>query len=247
MPPGTPHLVVTLESSICHGGHFYTLSGFRKTFIAVINSQLQSTFVTNTHYDAATVMLLRMVGWMYLWFVEGEQDDANHLVPDVTTPEGLIDLAYLLLYPEIVNLIDPRTYTLTFGNNRVAANVQTDAVNNIPAQDRHAMILARGLSRAVCMFLDCRLEITRSGSPITFTTLHEEWRAALFSDLLEFVKNNPKVLITRKSFGEVLGAYGKPGNKTVDGVDSCLVVTLDKCTILQNPHFDPKYGRFFTL
>jgi hypothetical protein len=62
MRPNTPHAVLTVDSAICHGGHFYAMATMEDTNNGFLNSFLGSTLLTNTqHTSDAQLLLRRMV------------------------------------------------------------------------------------------------------------------------------------------------------------------------------------------
>ena len=73
MRPNTPHMVVTVDSAICHGGHFYATSTLVETNYGFFNSFLGSTLITNTqHTSDAQLMLRRMIAYFrQVYFKDG--------------------------------------------------------------------------------------------------------------------------------------------------------------------------------
>ncbi|KAF8230484.1 hypothetical protein L208DRAFT_1145568, partial [Tricholoma matsutake] len=50
MQPNTPHFVVTPESAIYHGGHFYTMSTIQDMVFRLYHMFVASKRVTNTEH-----------------------------------------------------------------------------------------------------------------------------------------------------------------------------------------------------
>ena len=58
MRPNTPHFVVTPESAICHGGHFYAMSTIRDTIFGIYHMFVASKNITNTEHTQDAHLLL---------------------------------------------------------------------------------------------------------------------------------------------------------------------------------------------
>ncbi|KAH6891575.1 hypothetical protein BKA70DRAFT_1119956, partial [Coprinopsis sp. MPI-PUGE-AT-0042] len=136
MAPNTPHAVWTLEDSICHGGHFYTIPTLLDTAAGLIHTFIRDGDVTNTSHTAASRLLLRrLVHYFHQSFIvnDGSYDasrescrsiaysllisqhfpitdaDADHL-PDFTDPNTFHAVFSLLFLIELQNVLDPRSY-----------------------------------------------------------------------------------------------------------------------------------------
>jgi hypothetical protein len=59
MRPNTPHSVVTIEASICRGGHFLSTSAIRDTVFGYLNSFVGSSLVTNTEHTSDAQLQFR--------------------------------------------------------------------------------------------------------------------------------------------------------------------------------------------
>ena len=66
MRPNTPHCIVTFESAICKGGHFYASSTIRDTCYGYLHSFVASTLLTNTEHTTEAQLLLRHLLDFYL-------------------------------------------------------------------------------------------------------------------------------------------------------------------------------------
>ena len=140
MWPNTPHFVVTPESAICHGGHFYAMSTIQDMVFGLYHMFVASKRVTNTeHSYDAHILLRRMVVHVHHVLVKhGSKLTAPHNtphIPDVSTFEGLLDLFMLCIVMELGDLINPVAYKKKYHHNR-----DRDL-------DRLCTIHARGLSR----------------------------------------------------------------------------------------------------
>jgi hypothetical protein len=142
MRPNTPHFVVTPESAICHGGHFYAMSTIQDTVFGLYHMFVASKRVTNTeHSHDAHLLLRRMVTYLHYVLVKrGSKLDSStppptpH-IPDVSTFEGVLDLFMLCVVMELGDLINPLAYRKKYRHGP-----KHD-------QDRLCTIHARGLSR----------------------------------------------------------------------------------------------------
>jgi hypothetical protein len=156
MRPNTPHFVVTPESAICHGGHFYAMSTIQDTVFGLYHMFVASKRVTNTeHSHDAHLLLRRMVAYLhYVLIKRGSKLDLSTAppiphIPDVSTFEGVLDLLMLCIVMELGDLINPLAYKKKYRHG--------------PTHDRDRLctIHARGVSRdlrrwwcARYMFLD---------------------------------------------------------------------------------------------
>src|SRR5262245_36360460 len=99
MQPCTPHAVITTDSAICIGGHFYAASTLRLSCYGIFQSFNASSVVTNTeHVQTSRYLLQRimvMIEGLYQDLFTGDhrnmQTELPHM-PDVTTGKGLADL-----------------------------------------------------------------------------------------------------------------------------------------------------------
>lgn len=78
MRPNTPHLVITPEHAICHGGHFYAMSTIRDTCFGIYHTFVGGTSLTNTEYSLhAQQMLTRMLFFIHNSFVHKGSADGG--------------------------------------------------------------------------------------------------------------------------------------------------------------------------
>jgi len=127
MRPNTPHFVVTPESAICHGGHFYAMSTIQDTVFGLYHMFVASTRVTNTeHSEDAHLLLRRMVVYLHYVFVKrgskvtdstSKPPPISH-VPNLSTFEGALDLFMLCIIMELGDLINPLAYKKTYRQAR---------------------------------------------------------------------------------------------------------------------------------
>jgi hypothetical protein len=116
MRPNTPHMVYTLESAICHGGHFYSISTIRDSVYGIYRTFSASGLLTNTeHTKDARLLLRRLVAFLHYIFVRRQFDPCRPAMPsphapDVSTFEGMIDLFMLCIVMELGHLLNPGAY-----------------------------------------------------------------------------------------------------------------------------------------
>ena len=65
MAPNTMHAVWTMENSICHGGHFYSIPTLLKTAIGVIHAFIGEALLTNTDHADSRFLLRKMVHFFH--------------------------------------------------------------------------------------------------------------------------------------------------------------------------------------
>ena len=142
MRPNTPHFVVTPQSAICHGGHFYAMSTIRDTIFGMYHMFVASKNITNTEHTQDALLLLRrlIVHAHYIFVKHGSDLDLSIApptphVPNVSTFEGAIDLFMLCIVMELGDLINPLAYKKKYRRDRDRDH------------DRLCTIHARGLAR----------------------------------------------------------------------------------------------------
>jgi hypothetical protein len=69
MRPNTPHMVFTIEDSICRGSHFYSTSTLTDTFAGIVHCLIADNVVTNTSHYASRSLLLRMIHYFHEEFI----------------------------------------------------------------------------------------------------------------------------------------------------------------------------------
>lgn len=86
MRPNTPHMVFTIEDSICQGSHFYSTSTLTDTFAGIVHCLIAENVVTNTSHFASRSLLLRMIHYFHEEFIVLEHDhkgiSSSFTVPD---------------------------------------------------------------------------------------------------------------------------------------------------------------------
>ena len=116
MWPNTPHFVVTPESEICYGGHFYVMLTIWDTIFGMYHMFVASKNITNTeHTQDAHLLLQWLVVYAHYVFVKhGSNLDlrAPHTphVSNVSTFKGAVDLFMLCVIMELGDLVNPLAY-----------------------------------------------------------------------------------------------------------------------------------------
>jgi hypothetical protein len=75
MRPNTPHMVFSIEDSICCGSHFYTTSTLSDTFSALVHCLIADNVVTNTSHLPSRALLLRIIHYFHEEFIILEHDN----------------------------------------------------------------------------------------------------------------------------------------------------------------------------
>ena len=65
MRPNTPHIVFTLEHTICTGGHFYATSTLQDTLYGLEHNFFLGHLVTNTDHIASRLLLRRFAHFFH--------------------------------------------------------------------------------------------------------------------------------------------------------------------------------------
>ena len=150
MNPATLHAVVTPEASICHGGHFYTMSTMSNTVYGIMHTFVGSSVLTNTQHTADSRMLLRRsVSHVYSLTVAENFRPSSHVptpksahVPKLNTVEGVVDFFNLLNVTELGGILNPFSYN-----------------PGLQIKERVRIIHARKLSRTLLRWFWCNYEL----------------------------------------------------------------------------------------
>jgi hypothetical protein len=204
MRPNTPHFVLTPESAICHGGHFYAMSTIRDTIFGMYHMFAASRTITNTeHTEDAFTLLRRMVVYMHYILVQGKSrstEQHSPHVPDVSTFEGALDFFMLCVVMELGDLLNPLAYKKKARRDR-----DRDHWNRLcTIHSRGLARELRGWWRGCYMFID----------PETADLVDGE---GVFNDIFSQHMN---VLIAYKSLAEEKGIVGE--------VEECTAAALEK-------------------
>lgn len=76
MPPGTPHIVFTLETALCRGSVYFPSTAYDLTLASIVEEHLKGLSVTNTSEIALSAQLFRL--WLYY---ERRWKEFEHLKP----------------------------------------------------------------------------------------------------------------------------------------------------------------------
>lgn len=143
MRPNTPHFVLTAESAICHGGHFYAMSSIRDSIFGIYHMFCCNAVITNTeHTKDSHLLILRIVTYLHHMLVRDEfgvysSDSYSPHVPDVTSVDGTLDLFYVCIVAELGELLNPKAYQKLRRNDKELE------------EERLAVVYVRGLSREI--------------------------------------------------------------------------------------------------
>lgn len=154
MRPNTPHVVMTPEASICHGGHFYASSTLRHTCHGILHTFVACSLLTNTEHTTASRELIGRI--LFFYYKVFQKDYVAHgpsgktispryrgNIPDIFTFEGLLDVLSLCNLMELGNIIHYKTYT-------------SDGIN---AEERRKMIAGRACGHQVRKWPAANIEI----------------------------------------------------------------------------------------
>jgi hypothetical protein len=179
MRPDTPHTVITIEHSICYGGHFFVMSCMTDTLIGMTHAFMADSYITNTHHTKSRLLLRRMVIFVYLGLVDQalEDDgvyfdgklspnmlnafcldpDVEHL-PNPAQMDSLMDLISLCIIGVLINVLDFRTYTHRAAGEEMSEFEKEQLAkfdcNGITSSERQACQYARGLALRMLQWID---------------------------------------------------------------------------------------------
>lgn len=190
MKPNTPHLVVTPQSSICHGGHYYATSTIRQTCHGIMHTFVACSLLTNTEHTTASRELLRRILFFYFkafrsnYVVDGPTGKTMSSyykgnVPDIFTFEGLLDVLSLCNLMELGNIIHHQTY----------------AQGGLDDSERVKMILGRACARQVRKWLETIVEIHHPHEVPSLRSLEQDvfypYLCSQTASLLHYKKRAP--------------------------------------------------------
>ena len=179
MRPDTPHNVITIEHSICSGGHFFVMSCMTDTLIGMTHAFMADSYITNTHHTKSRLLLRRMVIFVYLGLVEQalEDDgmcfdgkplpnmlsafcpdpDVEHL-PNPAQMDSLMDLISLCIIGVLINVLDFRTYTHRAAGKEMSEFEKEQLAkfdcNGLSLSERQACQYVRGLALQMLRWID---------------------------------------------------------------------------------------------
>jgi hypothetical protein len=71
MRPNVLHGVVTLNDSICHGGHYLASSTMLATMMGTIHTFVGNMYITNTTHDVASMLYRQVLGMFHDGLIRG--------------------------------------------------------------------------------------------------------------------------------------------------------------------------------
>ena len=178
MRPNTPHAVLTIEHSICYGGHFYVMSCMTDTLFGMTHAFVADSYITNTHHTKSRLLLRRMVIFVYQGLVEQalEDDgmcfyakplpvlsafcldpDVEHL-PNPAKMDSLMDLISLCIIGVLINVLDFRTYTHRAAGEKMSEfekeQLSRFDCNGLSLSERQSCQYVRGLALRMLEWID---------------------------------------------------------------------------------------------
>ncbi|KAE9397109.1 hypothetical protein BT96DRAFT_996074 [Gymnopus androsaceus JB14] len=126
MPPCIPHYVVTLDHSICVGGHFYSSRTMSQTGYGIFPTFVAADFLTNTYHIEAPRSLQHILkfwkntlcddfkGYDELLKEAIDRGMCSHIIPhlpNLTILDDVVGLLMLLNLIQLGSILDYRRYT----------------------------------------------------------------------------------------------------------------------------------------
>ncbi|EEB88765.1 hypothetical protein MPER_13222 [Moniliophthora perniciosa FA553] len=189
---GTPHYVVTLTPSICHGSHFYTASTMQDSCWSLIHTFIRFEKVSNTHRLASFDLLHRIVAYWKDRFVNdfprclaAIPDTGISHVPDVLSIDGLMHILALANVMEFGTLLLPQRYVLGVGEEVLKSDFDG---NPALSKARKDFRRSRSLASDLVMHLQSLLVIERKdGTDVVEVPLSVIWRSSLVQQAVAFL------------------------------------------------------------
>ncbi|KAH6914629.1 hypothetical protein BKA70DRAFT_1094063 [Coprinopsis sp. MPI-PUGE-AT-0042] len=200
MAPNTLHAVWTMENSICHGGHFYSIATMLTTVVGLIHAFIGEADLTNTGHLPSRLLLRRMVHFFHHIFVTQEGSTLANLndtnlehLPNLEDSDLFVATFALLCFIELQNILDFRSYvepdvndtsSVWYGVARISL-VLCD-VNGIPHEERLECIYTRGLATELTNWIFSRYELVPQGRK-SHRRQQDPWRDFYWPYLAHFI------------------------------------------------------------
>ena len=75
-------MVITLEDSICFGGHFYSLETMEETLQSIVDEHYHGKSTTNAEHPRAYLSMIQYVLQLSVRFGKDEQAESEYIPPD---------------------------------------------------------------------------------------------------------------------------------------------------------------------
>ncbi|KDR76668.1 hypothetical protein GALMADRAFT_67271, partial [Galerina marginata CBS 339.88] len=168
MRPNTIHSVITINGTICRGGHLFCFSTMQQTAAGLIHSFVAELFITNTDHSATKTVLRRMAELCHLVFVRGRLHDNPRVlahIPNLNDMEGVLNFLSLCNLVILANVLDGRTYQ-GWGQEdekrtkKHLHDIKAYDRNAIPFEEREKYRHARGMCLHMLLWFGARYEAT---------------------------------------------------------------------------------------
>jgi hypothetical protein len=123
MPPGTLHIVFTVDNCLCTGIETFARSTMAKTVFTVYHTLAESTFITNTTVANEFLLLLKIAIYWKTELVDHEEGYFNDIeineslghIPSLTRWDDAINVFALLNFVDLAWVLTPVRY---MGNSK---------------------------------------------------------------------------------------------------------------------------------
>ncbi|KAL0572373.1 hypothetical protein V5O48_009588 [Marasmius crinis-equi] len=149
MRPCTPHYVVTLENSLCHGSHFFAATTMTDTCVGIMHTFTHQLHITNQPDVEHRLTLARVMCYWESFLVDSTYFDRDRLladVPNLKTSSGVFD--FLSLYNVIL----------------LGSVLWTERYEGLPIDPRYRSLYvqARRAANQICDWLTKQIEVCTS-------------------------------------------------------------------------------------
>ncbi|KAJ3850241.1 hypothetical protein EV368DRAFT_84742 [Lentinula lateritia] len=252
MGPGVPHMVYTLEPSICHGCHFYCAQSLTQINLALVQSFIAATYLTNTTQFNAIQGLQQMMAYlhgitrpgndrMYLMELKKakktEEPDGSHVIPhkfNFHILEDVIGFCNLFNILMLGSIIDERRY-----REQVEADLWDDD-HHIPEDELHFYANARERAIQVRQWVLVHFELRLDGAEDTFTA---ETRLQALSD--QFLWQQCRALVLHKFIAQSQGIQAEDRCITPERIRRAIETDFPEA--MESDHLWPKNLSLATL
>ncbi|KAJ3526490.1 hypothetical protein NMY22_g10143 [Coprinellus aureogranulatus] len=165
MPPGVLHSVVTTETAVCTGGHYYAWGTMQQTLWSLIHVRI-SDQSTNTTHSVWGEALVRISIFFFHRYVKG-YDKAHPSLPTLESSGDWENLCALFTIMELLNVLNADTYrdppTLKDAGKTKSSGkrARSQDINALTDTKRSTFIIGRGVSH-MCVNAFANKELGRT-------------------------------------------------------------------------------------
>ncbi|KAF6746711.1 hypothetical protein DFP72DRAFT_855069 [Ephemerocybe angulata] len=166
IPPGVMYAAVTVQPTLCSGGHYYIWETMDRTLYARIHALLQGNSSPNPGCVVVSEILGRFMVYLHAELLRADTDlDVREDLPSFNSKEDILVLCSFFCMIELANLLSFDTYRPssspnTLGPSDVENHIRYDS-NAVSEPARRQFSCGRGFLSQVLDILPSRIPIIR--------------------------------------------------------------------------------------